>query len=260
MGGLQERALTHPLDPLDADEIEAAAGACRAAGPGRGQPLRHDRPAASRDKRALLEWEQGGAEPAREAEVVILDRSARETVEATVAVGSGEVTRWVRRADIQPMAVVSELVEAEQAVLLDPRVPGGDGAARRDRHGHRAGRRLAGRPLRPGRGDGPAAVPGGGLPEAGAGRQRVGASRRRGDRAARPEHARGAAGGRPRGGADPARERQLRRRRGGAAARRHRAASDHAARGPRLHPRGPPAARGSAGSCTSGSRRARAWC
>ena len=119
MGGLQERALTHPLDPLDASEIEATAGACR----------RRDLGDDSRfvtiallepDKRALLEWEQGGAEPAREAEVVILDRSARETVEATVAVGSGEVTRWVRRADIQPMAVVSELVEAEQAVLLDP--------------------------------------------------------------------------------------------------------------------------------------------
>jgi len=119
MGGLQERALTHPLDPLDADEIEAAAGACR----------RRDLGEDSRfvtiallepDKRALLEWEQGGAEPAREAEVVILDRSARETVEATVAVVSGEVTRWQRRADIQPMAVVSELVEAEQAVLLDP--------------------------------------------------------------------------------------------------------------------------------------------
>ena len=119
MGGIQERAVTHPLDPLDAGEIESVTRAIR------GQALGEDSRFVTiallePDKRALLEWEQGGAEPYREAEVVILDRSARETVEATVAVGSGEVTRWVRRGDIQPMAVVSELVEAERAVLLDP--------------------------------------------------------------------------------------------------------------------------------------------
>src|SRR4029079_18123421 len=109
MWGLQERALTHPLDPLDAAEIESAAGACR--GRDLGEDSRFVTIALLEpDKRALLAWEGGGTEPVREAEVVILDRSARETVEATVAVGSGEVTRWQRRADIQPMAVVSELV------------------------------------------------------------------------------------------------------------------------------------------------------
>ena len=88
MGGIQERAVTHPLDPLDAGEIEAVAGACRAQSLG-GDSRFVTIALLEPDKRALLEWEQGGAEPAREAEVVILDRSARETVEATVAVGSG---------------------------------------------------------------------------------------------------------------------------------------------------------------------------
>ncbi len=46
----------------------------------------------------------------------------------------------------------------------------------------------------------------------------------------------------------------------GAAARRHRAARDHPARRPRIHRRGPGWCAGSAGSCTSASRRARAWC
>ena len=211
MGGLQERALTHPLDPLDADEIEAAA-ALAAGGTWARTAASSRSPCWSRDKRTLLEWEQGGGEPDREAEVVILDRSARETVEATVAVGSGEIIRWVRRADIQPMAVVSELVEAEQAVLLDP-----DFQAAMARRGvtdmgtvqvdawpaghfgpdEETGQRLcrAVAFLKPAPGDSEWAHPVDGR-----------------DRAARPEHARGAAGGRPRGGADPARERQLRRR------------------------------------------------
>ena len=154
-----------------------------------------------------------------------------ETVEARVSLDAGAVTAWRRRNDIQPMAVVSELMEAEEARAAAPGLPGGDGAARRDRLRHGAGRCLAGGPLRAAGRDRPAAVPGGRVHQAAPRRQRVGPSRRRRDRARRPEHARGAAGGRPRRGADPAGGRQLRRRDGRRAPpRRHRAARDHAAR------------------------------
>ena len=142
-----------------------------------------------------------------------------------------------------------------------PRVPGGDGQARRSPtsatvqvdawpagHFGQAGedeRRLAARSS---------------LRAAAARRQRVGPPGRRRDRAGRPQQARGAAGRRPRGGADPAGERQLRRRRRRAAARRHRPARDHSAAGRRVHASRAGSCAGSAGRCTSASPPARVWC
>ncbi len=71
-------------------------------------------------KDEVLAWAAGGLPPRREAEVVILDRDAESTVEAVVALDPDEVTAWRRRTDIQPMAVVSELMEAEELVRNDP--------------------------------------------------------------------------------------------------------------------------------------------
>ena len=125
MGRAQERATSHPLDPLDADEIVAVAAVVRdydgeARCVGRGAPLRHRH--AGRAGEGLPCWVGPRTERplSREAEVVILDRRARETVEARVSLDAGAVTAWRRRNDIQPMAVVSELMEAEEAVRLHP--------------------------------------------------------------------------------------------------------------------------------------------
>jgi primary-amine oxidase len=124
MGRTQARTLTHPLDPLESDEIAAVTAIVRGhdAGGGRlGEGARFVTIAlAEPDKQAVLDWAGGGAPPPREAEVVILDRRAQETVEATVSLDDALVTGWRRRRDIQPMAVVSELMEAEEAVRLHP--------------------------------------------------------------------------------------------------------------------------------------------
>jgi primary-amine oxidase len=119
----ERRGAPHPLDPLDAGEVTTAAriardderfgalsGDCRFITIALAEP----------HKQAVLDWEAGGAPPAREAELVILDRGNRRTVEALVSLERSQVASWRLRDDIQPMAVVSELMEAEEAVRLHP--------------------------------------------------------------------------------------------------------------------------------------------
>ena len=64
----------------------------------------------------------GRAAPARprEAEVVLLDRGRAETIEAVVSLDDGAVIGWNVRTDVQPMAVVAELMEAEELLRLHP--------------------------------------------------------------------------------------------------------------------------------------------
>ena len=76
---------------------------------------------------------------------MILDQGAERTVEAVVALDSHEVASWRMRTDVQPMAVVSELMEAEELVRLDPEFQARDGAAGHHRLRGDPGRRLAGR-------------------------------------------------------------------------------------------------------------------
>jgi primary-amine oxidase len=124
LDGLQRSgAGTHPLDPLSAAEVAAAASTLR---------RHHDFASLSErtrfitiallepSKDAVLAWAAGGPAPVREAEAVILDRAAECTIEAIVALDPEAVTAWRRRTDVQPMAVVSELMEAEELVRLDP--------------------------------------------------------------------------------------------------------------------------------------------
>ena len=146
----------HPLDPLTAAELAASPRRCAAttAFASLGERTRFVTIALREPaKDAVLAWDAGGAAPRREAEVVILDRGRREHDRgSSSSLDPDEVTAWRARTDIQPMAVVSELMEAEELVRLDPAVPGGDGPAWHQRLRRRPGGRLAGRALRPGRG------------------------------------------------------------------------------------------------------------
>jgi primary-amine oxidase len=123
MEGLQRAAGAHPLDPLSAAEVGAVASALRA-----------DERFATLGERsrfiliallepakdAVLAWTAGAAPPRREAEAVILDRDAERTIEAVVTLAPEVVSTWRERMDVQPMAVVSELMEAEELVRADP--------------------------------------------------------------------------------------------------------------------------------------------
>jgi primary-amine oxidase len=123
MDDTQHPRADHPLDPLSADEVTAVATAVASSD---GYAAQSERcrfvtiDLAEPHKDALLAWEQGGETPPREAEVVLLDRGRAETVEAVVSLDSGVVSRWHVRDDVQPMAVVSELMEAEELLRLHP--------------------------------------------------------------------------------------------------------------------------------------------
>ncbi len=110
---------SHPLDPLTADEIERVAAAVRARaefGAQRFITIELREP----DKATARAWDEGnGAAAPREADVVLLDRADGSTHEVTVDVREG-VTEWRRRDDVQPMAVVAELMEAEELIRADP--------------------------------------------------------------------------------------------------------------------------------------------
>jgi len=115
----------HPLDPLSAEEIAATAAAVRSS--------EHFRTLSGRvrfitielrepRKSVVLEWsEDGGKLPPREAEVVLLVHGDGTTHEVIVNLDEeARVSHWRRRSDVQPMAVVAELVEAEKLVKGDP--------------------------------------------------------------------------------------------------------------------------------------------
>jgi primary-amine oxidase len=123
MEGTQQRSAAHPLDPLSAEEVAAASAAVRASERYRAQS---DRcrfvtvDLAEPHKDAVLSFEASGRRPPRRAELVILDRGRAETVEAVVSLDEGSVVEWRVRDDVQPMAVVSELMEAEELLRLHP--------------------------------------------------------------------------------------------------------------------------------------------
>ena len=110
----------HPLDPLSAEEIEAASAL-----------LRRERQLADSarfvyvtlkepDKQAVLAHRPGDPID-REAFVVIRERARRTSYEAVVSVTAGEVRAWRERADIQPPIMFEEFLTAEEAVRNDSR-------------------------------------------------------------------------------------------------------------------------------------------
>ena len=124
MDGTQHAAAGHPLDPLTAPEVAAATAIVRASD---GYGAQSDRcrfitialQEPAKDGRAGVGGRRARARP-REAEVVLLDRGRAETIEAVVSLDDGAVIGWNVRTDVQPMAVVAELMEAEELLRLHP--------------------------------------------------------------------------------------------------------------------------------------------
>jgi primary-amine oxidase len=123
MDGTQHAAAGHPLDPLTAPEVAAATAIVRASD---GYGAQSDRcrfitiALQEPTKDGVSEWEAGGPRPAREAEVVLLDRGRAATIEAVVSLDDGAVIGWNVRTGVEPMAVVAELMEAEELLRLHP--------------------------------------------------------------------------------------------------------------------------------------------
>jgi primary-amine oxidase len=121
---------THPLDPLTAPEIEAAASAVKAA---------RDLQSSARfvyvalyepAKAEVVAFENGGPTPERLVKVVVRERAERATYEGIVALSPAgdpadsarvEVRAWRRVPGVQPSVMLEEFLAAEDIVRNDPR-------------------------------------------------------------------------------------------------------------------------------------------
>jgi primary-amine oxidase len=111
----------HPLAPLTADEIGAAAALLRAER-GLGESARfvfvalHEPP-----KAAVLAWIPDAAPLPREAHVVLYDRATRTTYEAVVSLTDRTILSWTPVTGVQPPIMAEEFTSCEAIVQADPR-------------------------------------------------------------------------------------------------------------------------------------------
>ena len=114
------QAVTHPLDPLTADEIVEASNILRskrALGPRvRFETIVLKEP----DKKDVLGF-RNGAPIRRHAFLVVLDNDDEATYEATVCLDEGRVIDWKHIPGVQPRVMFEEFAECEAAVKADPR-------------------------------------------------------------------------------------------------------------------------------------------
>ncbi|HET7479752.1 MAG TPA: primary-amine oxidase [Rubrobacteraceae bacterium] len=114
-------AVAHPLEPLSAEEISAAAGILR-----KEQDLGETHRFVSLalrepEKQRVLDFENGG-EIEREAFAILLDRSDGKTYEAVVSLTEGAVKSWEDVPGVQPQVILDEFFECEQVVKESPEV------------------------------------------------------------------------------------------------------------------------------------------
>lgn len=105
--------MTHPLDPLSADELRAAAGI-----------LRRDHGVGGRWRFGsidLREPEKGDPEPPREAEVICWDRDSGDAYRAIVALDSGRATMEPLEG-VQPALHPDEWHECDATLRHEPRL------------------------------------------------------------------------------------------------------------------------------------------
>jgi primary-amine oxidase len=119
-GGIHAPA-PHPLAPLTAAEIEAAASAVKAA-KGLGETARFVYISLYEpSKHEVIAFEQGGPVPDRLAKVVIRERAEHATYEGIVKLPGGEVVDYKRVPGVQPSVMFEEFMAAEDIVRKDPR-------------------------------------------------------------------------------------------------------------------------------------------
>jgi len=104
----------HPLDPLSADEIRAAAAI-----------LRRDQGVTDLWRFASIELREPpkhGDDPGRIAEVICWNRDDGNVYKARVALGEDRVVSWEHQPDGQPNMTVDEFHECDEALRREPRV------------------------------------------------------------------------------------------------------------------------------------------
>ena len=113
MSGELEARVRHPLDPLAPEEIARAVSIVRREAAVGEEALFGPVALVEPDKR------DPDATP-RRAEVVVYDRRASRTYEATISLSEGRLERWVHRPGVQPALMPEEYLECEALVKADP--------------------------------------------------------------------------------------------------------------------------------------------
>ncbi len=114
--------MTHPLDPLSADEFTAVAAIL-----GREHGVKERWRFASIELREpgksdLAAFEAGGPAPARKATVICFDRSANATYKSVVSLTDGRAESFEHVPGVQPNFTVDEFVECDKVLRADPGV------------------------------------------------------------------------------------------------------------------------------------------
>jgi primary-amine oxidase len=119
-GGLNAPA-PHPLAPLTAAEIEAAASAVKAA-KGLSETARFVYLSLYEpSKQEVIAFEAGGPVPDRLVKAVIRERAEHATYEGVVRLPDGKVVNYQRVPGVQPSVMFEEFMAAEDIVRNDPR-------------------------------------------------------------------------------------------------------------------------------------------
>src|SRR6266567_3317868 len=111
----------HPLEPLTAAEIEAAAAAVTAAAGLRPSARFVYISLYEPTKADVIAFEAGGPAPERQVKLVLRERAERASYEGIVAVDRAEVQSWRRVEGVQPSVMFEEFLAAEETVRADPR-------------------------------------------------------------------------------------------------------------------------------------------
>lgn len=120
MGRPVQAVPTHPLDPLDKDEMGRAVAILKADGKlnagSRFALLTLQEPA----KADVLNWHPG-APLIRRASAIILDKDRNQTFRAVIDVTDGKVESWTELPGVQPAVLIQEFDTAPKIVRKDPR-------------------------------------------------------------------------------------------------------------------------------------------
>jgi primary-amine oxidase len=112
---------SHPLAPLTAAEIEAAASAVKAA-QGLGETARFVYVSLCEPaKPEVIAFEHGGPAPDRLVKVVIRERAEHATYEGVVKLPTEEIVSYKQVPGVQPSVMLEEFLAAEDIVRKDPR-------------------------------------------------------------------------------------------------------------------------------------------
>ena len=113
------QTVSHPLDPLTAEEIAKASSILRSER-GIGARVRFETIVLKEpEKEDVLGFRQGSP-IRRNAFLVVLDNDDEATYEATVCLDEGRVTDWKHIPGVQPRIMFEEFAECEAAVKADP--------------------------------------------------------------------------------------------------------------------------------------------